>query len=121
MSKAINHYDQLLNNGYSILIGDFNSNKIWDKKHRKVNHSTVVEWLERKNIYSIYHRHLNQEQGKENHPTFFLQRNKNKSYHIDYCFVSAEIYKKLQNIEILTYENWISYSDHVPLIIDFDL
>ena len=119
--KAIKHYDQILNNGQTILTGDFNSNKIWDRKHREGNHSAVFDRLVDKNIYSIYHKHLNQEQGKENHPTFFLQRNKNKPFHIDYCCVSGDIYEKVQNIEVGTYENWISYSDHVPLIINFDL
>jgi exodeoxyribonuclease III len=119
--KAINYYDQLLGDKISILTGDFNSNKIWDRKHGLKNHSAVVDRLADKDIFSIYHKHLNQEQGKENHPTFFLQRNRNKPYHIDYCFVSVDIYDKFQNLEIGTYENWIAYSDHVPLIVSFDL
>jgi exodeoxyribonuclease III len=117
---AINHYTDLLGNA-TILIGDFNSNKIWDYKDKAGNHSDVVAKLAGKNIYSVYHKHLNQEQGKEIHPTFFLQRNKNKPYHIDYCFASADICGKLQNIEIGTYENWAAHSDHSPLIINFDL
>jgi exodeoxyribonuclease III len=116
---AINHYTDLLGNSI-ILIGDFNSNKIWDYKDRVGNHSSVVEKLSDKNIYSVYHKHLEQEQGEEIHPTFFLQRNKNKPYHIDYCFASSDIYDKLQNVEIGTYENWITHSDHAPLIINFD-
>lgn len=118
--KAINHYDQLLNVGPTILTGDFNSNKIWDKKHRTANHSAVVDKLADKNIVSVYHKLLDQEQGKENHPTFFLQRNKNKPYHIDYCFASNDLYCRVKEIEIGTYENWISYSDHTPLIINFE-
>ena len=61
------------------------------------------------------------EQGEEKHPTFFLQRNLYMPYHIDYCFASADILDKVQNVEIGTYENWSSYSDHAPLTIDFDL
>jgi exonuclease III len=119
--KAIKHYDQLLAAGHTIITCDFNSNKIWDRKHRESNHSAVVEMLGNKKIYSVYHKFLSIEQGKEIHPTFFLQRNKKKSYHIDYCFASAEIYNKVQKLEIGTYENWITYSDHSPLIINFDL
>lgn len=118
--KAVNHYEHLLNDRPVILIGDFNSNKIWDKKHRIGKHSTVVENLEVKYIYSVYHRILKQEQGKENHPTFFLQRNKEKPYHIDYCFTSRDLYEKIKNISVGTYEKWISHSDHTPLIINFD-
>ena len=117
---AINHYMDLLDTS-AVLIGDFNSNKIWDYKGRVGNHSDVVRKLSERNIQSIYHKHFNKEQGQEIHPTFFLQRNLNKPYHIDYCFASADILDKVQNVEIGTYENWIAYSDHTPLIIDFDL
>jgi len=118
--KAINHYDQLLCSRPTILTGDFNSNKIWDKKHSKGNHSTVVDKLADRHIYSAYHKHLGQEQGNEKHPTFFLQRNKNKPYHIDYCFTSADIFAKVLNVEIGTYDNWVKHSDHSPLTIEFD-
>lgn len=119
--KAVNHYDNLLTNGSIILAGDFNSNTIWDRQHRIGNHSAVVEMLEKKNIYSIYHRYLNQEQGSESHPTFYLQRKKDKPYHIDYCFASVDLYDKVQNIEIGAYDDWASHSDHIPLIINFDM
>lgn len=119
--KAINHYDQLLNSGQTILTGDFNSNKIWDRKHRVGNHTAVVEKLAEKNIFSIYHKHLNEEQGRETTPTFYLQRNKNKPYHIDYCFVSTDMCDNVKNLEIGTYDNWIAYSDHSPVIVDFEL
>ena len=119
--KAINHYDEILNNEMTILTGDFNSNKIWDRKHRIGNHSEVVEKLAKKNIFSIYHNHYNEEQGKETKPTFYLQRNKNKPYHIDYCFASESLIEKFKNIEIGTYENWIEQSDHSPLSVKFEL
>ena len=117
---AINHYSNLLGSR-TILVGDFNSNKIWDYKARVGDHSDVVNKLADNNIHSIYHRHFGIEQGKEKHPTFFLQRNINKSYHIDYCFASADILDKVQNVEIGTYDNWKAHSDHSPLIVDFDL
>lgn len=117
---AINYYTDLFSES-TILIGDFNSNKIWDYKDRVGNHSDVVRTLEEKNIHSIYHKYYISEQGTEKHPTFFLQRNPNKPYHIDYCFASADIYDKLQTLEIGAYENWIRYSDHSPVIINLDL
>ena len=117
---AINYYTNLLDNSI-ILIGDFNSNKIWDYKDRVGNHSDVVRKLGDKNIHSIYHKHFNSEHGKEQHPTFFLQRNQNKRNHIDYCFASADFIEKVNEVEIGTYENWITYSDHSPLIINFTL
>jgi len=41
--NAVNLYDGLLDKGFSIVMGDFNSNTIWDWKNRVGNHSAVVE------------------------------------------------------------------------------
>ena len=117
---AINYYADLLGN-HTILAGDFNSNKIWDYKGRVGNHSDVVRKLGERNINSVYHRHFGVEQGKEEHPTFFLHRKQNKSYHIDYCFASVDLIDKVRNVEIGTYESWGIYRDHSPIIITFDL
>lgn len=116
---AINYYADLLQDSI-ILIGDLNSNKIWDIKPRIGNHSDVVDKLANNNIYSIYHQYFSIDHGKENHPTFFLQRNFSKAYHIDYCFASVDILDKVQKFEIGDYEKWILHSDHVPIIIDFN-
>lgn len=117
---AIKHYRDLLGNS-TILVGDFNSNKIWDYKDRVGSHSDVVNQLANQGIHSVYHKHFNLEQGKEIHPTFFLQKNKNKPYHIDYCFTSADILSKVVKVEIGAYDNWTAYSDHTPLIVELKL
>ena len=119
--KAINHYDQLIRDNPTILIGDFNSNTIWDyKKHRLSDHTSVVQALEEKGIFSTYHVHHKQLQGKEEHPTYFMYRHLNKPYHIDYCFASSNLIKKLENVEIGTHEQWTTLSDHNPLIVSFN-
>lgn len=118
--KAINYYDELLQNNIpTILIGDFNSNKIWDIKRRMGNHSDVVSFLEKREIESSYHHHFAEEQGNETQPTFYLYRHQNKPYHIDYCFASKEFINKLESISIGKYEEWISLSDHMPVIAVF--
>ena len=117
--KAIHHYNNHLTGKPSILAGDFNSNTIWDRKHRAGNHSNVVKFLAEKEIYSAYHVHHQQEQGKEKHPTYYLYRHLDKPYHLDYCFISADLAGKLQSVEIGDYDYWIRYSDHVPVIITF--
>ena len=119
--KAINHYDSLIKTEKTILVGDFNSNTIWDRPRREGNHSTVVKRLEEKGIYSVYHRHFNQSQGNEQHPTLYLYRHKDKPYHIDYCFASQDILQYLNSVEIGDFEFWCRYSDHVPIIASFDM
>lgn len=119
--KAINYYDALFTKNKVILIGDFNSNTIWDKPKREGNHSTVVSKLESKNIFSTYHQFFNQTQGKEAHPTLSMYRHEDKPYHIDYCFASKEFIETLERVEVGTYKDWSKYSDHKPLIVKFGI
>ena len=116
---AINHYANLLNSP-SVLIGDFNSNQIWDYKGRVGNHSDVVKKLSNHNIHSIYHQHFQQEHGKETIPTFHLQRKREKPYHIDYCFASSDMLDKFKSLDIGSCDDWIGHSDHCPLILEFE-
>jgi len=118
--KAIHFYEDLLKQRV-ILIGDFNSNSIWDRQHKEGSHSDVVKKLSQKKIRSVYHHFYKQKQGKEIHPTFFTYRHKDKPYHLDYCFASEYFIKRLKHVEVGTYDQWTAYSDHKPLIAEFDL
>jgi exodeoxyribonuclease-3 len=117
--KAIHEYSDTITSKQTILIGDFNSNTIWDKPRREGNHSTVVEHLQKKNIHSVYHKHFKQAQGKEQHPTLYMYRQKDKPYHIDYCFASKDMIRYLESVEVGDYDFWIKHSDHVPVIVTF--
>lgn len=104
----------------SIVIGDFNSNTIWDEWDRWWNHSDVVNELNELGIISLYHKFTNEKQGQETQFTFYLHRKFEKPYHIDYCFASQKFVKKLKNVTIECYENWQYLSDHSPMIISFE-
>lgn len=119
--KAINFYEDVLSTNKTILIGDFNSNSIWDKPRREGNHTTLVEKLESKDIFSAYHKYYNQKQGKEEHSTLFMYRHRDKPYHIDYCFASNYFTENLESVEIGAYDDWIKHSDHLPLIVEFNV
>jgi exonuclease III len=119
--KALNFYNDLIAGQKTILMGDFNSNTIWDKPRREGNHSTVVALLESKNIYSAYHKFYKQQQGKEKHNTLFMYRHPDKAYHIDYCFASTDLTEKITHVKIGTYKRWGKLSDHTPLSITFNL
>jgi exonuclease III len=118
--NAINFYKDLLSRKNVILAGDFNSNTIWDKPNRVYNHTNLVELLKSKNILSTYHCFHNQIQGKERDSTLFLHRKSDRPYHIDYCFASSHLIEKIKSVEIGAYDAWTGYSDHKPLIVDFD-
>jgi exodeoxyribonuclease III len=117
--KAMQHYRRLIKKKRTVLMGDFNSNSIFDRPRREGNHSTLVKLLETKGIESVYHKHYNQHQGKELHPTWYLYRHENKPFHLDYCFASADMLSHLQSVEVGDYASWRPYSDHVPLMVRF--
>jgi exonuclease III len=103
----------------AIIIGDFNSNSIWDQWDRWWNHSDVVKELNCIGINSLYHKHTKEEHGRELIPTYFQNRKIEKPYHIDYCFASENINMEMDYIEIEKFENWKHISDHTPIIISF--
>jgi exonuclease III len=118
--KALKYYDNLITDTKTILIGDFNSNSIWDKPRREGNHSALVAKLAAKQIFSTYHEFFNQTQGKEAHPTLFMYRHQDKPYHLDYCFASIDFIKKMKKVTVGSYEDWCMHSDHKPLMIEFE-
>ena len=99
----------------SIVAGDFNSNKIWDKWDRWWNHSDVVRELKEIGIESLYHNYYKEEQGSECRPTFYLQKDLKKPYHIDYIFASSSIYEKIESFRVGNIDEWVELSDHVPV------
>lgn len=102
-------------NDEMIVIGDFNSNKIWDNKHGERDHSAVVNKLEEKNLHSAYHCVKGENQGEENEDTFYMYRHPDKGYHIDYAFLRSDRIKRFQ---VLSKGNWLNYSDHIPLVLE---
>lgn len=116
--KALAYYEELLHQEI-IIMGDFNSNTIWDKPKRVGNHSEVVSVLEQKGIQSVYHTFHQQTQGQEQEATFYLYRHLDKPYHLDYCFASKRFTQQVTSIKVGKPQDWLPYSDHVPLFISF--
>ena len=103
----------------TIIIGDFNSNKIWDYKRVECTHSNCVKELKEIGIESLYHTREGIEQGKEKNYTFYLQKNLNKPYHIDYIFSPIDLLNDTRKFEIGDFTKWKEWSDHVPLLWEY--
>lgn len=114
---ALDHLEAGIRPG-TVMIGDFNSNAIWDRERRR-NHSVLVERLAEHGLTSAYHRWTGERQGEESTPTFFLQRNAAKPYHLDHCFTDLAVI----DLRVGTFADWSGLkasggvSDHVPLVV----
>ncbi|OYU82927.1 MAG: endonuclease [Flavobacterium sp. BFFFF2] len=97
----------------ALIVGDFNSNAIWDEWDRWWNHTNVVNELKELGIESVYHKLSAEQQGKESIPTFYFQRKMQRPYHIDYIFGSENFLEKTKNFEIGNTEKWLQLSDHM--------
>jgi exonuclease III len=104
----------------TIIAGDLNSNVRWDKWDRWWNHSDVVRELSEMGMESAYHLSRGLAQGSEGEPTFFLQRNLAKAYHIDYIFAPVE-WLGARSVWVGSTEKWLQLSDHMPLLVRVDL
>ncbi len=117
--RSIEIYRDMFEDGPTLLIGDLNSNTIWDyKRPPGLNHTGLVNLLTSLNVTSAYHTFHHEEHGAETHPTFFMHRNSAKPYHIDYCFMPEGWVKQLASVTVGSNEEWQNHSDHRPLIVD---
>lgn len=114
---ALHYYAKKLPHD-SILIGDFNSNAIWDNKNKIGNHLDIVRILAEHNIYSLYHQKKKVAHGTEQDPTLYLLKNHEKPYHMDYCFASQSLISTKTKITVGKHKDWIKLSDHMPVIVE---
>lgn len=98
-----------------VIIGDFNSNAIWDKEHRERGHSAVVNILKGKGLQSAYHFVSGDNQGEETKSTFHMYRNAERRYHIDHCFVKPDM---ILSYKVLEEKRWLELSDHFPIMLE---
>lgn len=113
------HYADFLRERPSVLIGDFNSNAIWDRERAISNHSAVVRLLAEAGLISLYHTYFGEAPGQEQQGTFYFHRHPHRGYHLDYCFAPAAWLPRLTAVAVGNFTPWCAYSDHTPLVVDF--
>jgi exonuclease III len=73
----------------SILLGDFNSNAIWDKKTRVGDLSDLVSYLAQNNISSLYHSKFDINHSAELDPTLYLLKKMDRPYQLDFALAAC--------------------------------
>ena len=119
---ALDLYAPLLATHEVVFLGDFNSNAIWDHEHPEgLSHSALVARLKTHGLVSAYHHHRREPHGRETDPTFYLQWNALKPYHLDYCFLPKTWARQIRSVDVGSFEAWKDHSDHRPLTVDLAL
>ena len=114
--EVVDRHADFLTSGPSLLIGDFNSNTVWDKAHPGRNHSLLVEKLHGLGLRSVHRHSEGISHGAESTKTYYHTKKLHFGHHIDYAFArGASAF-----LEIGRHEDWLPYSDHMPLILDID-
>jgi len=120
VSTAIDMYASVFANSPVVMMGDFNSNAIWNKDHpSNVNHEAMVTRLHQLGLVSAFHQHRDIEHGAEpkSEHTFHLYGHEEKSYHIDYYFLPKAWACEIDQVIIGAYKEWHEHSDHRPLLV----
>ena len=117
--RAVQQYRSLFAQYPTVLVGDLNSNAIWDSSHRvDRSHSALVTLLSELGLVSSYHSFYDEAHGEESQPTFYFQWKQPNPFHIDYCFIPQQWAARMHGLKVGSYEDWKSYSDHRPLLVE---
>lgn len=122
LNRAIESCKPLIKKYPTVVLGDFNSNAIWDHEHPTgLNHSSLVARLGDLELESAYHSSRKEPHGEEKEPTFYFYRRKSIPYHLDYCFIPRPWLPKLREVGIGSWKDWRKESDHTPVWCDLAL
>ncbi|MBI2479928.1 MAG: endonuclease/exonuclease/phosphatase family protein [Planctomycetia bacterium] len=118
IDRGVTTYSDFLRSGTSLMAGDFNSHRRFDKKYPKLNHSMLVDRLGREfGLTSAYHSFRD---GDEE-PTYYHHWNDTKPFHLDYCFVPTAMVRHISEVKVAKFDDWRKRSDHHPVVVDIDL
>ncbi len=122
LMRALRAYGEFLDDGPTVVAGDFNDNVLWDKPQKLNNHGINVRALTAFGLRSAYHQNRDVNQGQEPEPTIFWRNRKidGPRYHIDYCFVPESWINEDLAVDVGHFQDWvgIGLSDHVPMVVD---
>lgn len=119
---ALQQYSEYVDSA-SIVAGDFNWNVIWDDSPKTLlcgNFSDTVEALSQRDLCSTYHSLKECEYGNETDSTFYRHKKYERGYHLDYVFIPREKVDAVTEFAVGTYDEWIEFSDHMPIVVEIE-
>jgi hypothetical protein len=120
--SALSKLEPFLRAAPSCLVGDFNQSVTLDaRKGPGRRFADVLARLESLGMTSAWHAAKGEVHGRESRATLYWTWNLDRPFHIDFAFGSAEM--RVGEAEIGTHEKYVAgrISDHVPLIVDYEV
>jgi endonuclease/exonuclease/phosphatase family metal-dependent hydrolase len=119
---AAETYRELISSSPCVLMGDLNSSVAYRSQCTAAfNHSALVALLKPMDLSRAYHGFFGEEQGLETRPTYYSRPQRNKPFHIDYCFLPESWAEQITHVEVGGFDDWKGLSDHRPLVVDIDI
>lgn len=117
--RALGVYRDFILSADTVILGDFNSNQRSSPRGRMGNHAVLAANLQVLGLTSAYHFATGEKSGMETRPTFYHGRKAEQSGHIDYVFIPTRWIRRLKGVEVGNPNEWLSYSDHCPVMVEF--
>jgi endonuclease/exonuclease/phosphatase family metal-dependent hydrolase len=112
-------YRDLLVEGPTVLLGDFNSSVALDDRLGRSDHRTLDTQLRDEfGLVSAYHVSHHEQAGSESRPTHYWRWQETSPYHLDYCYLPQSWVSSIESVAVGSYPVWADASDHRPLIVD---
>jgi hypothetical protein len=120
--SAIRYYRRFLSGGPSVVAGDFNM------LPQQMSHRTnapagrsLVELLARAGLRNADSVPIDGSSSNVLKRTHYHQRRPGRGFVADYIFIPRRETPRLSAFEVCDPRDWIQWSDHVPLVAEFDL
>jgi exonuclease III len=111
---GLRHHADWIRTRPTAILGDFNDNA----SYTSGNWQALLDLLQPLGLASAYHEHFRERFGAETRPTYFHHGKQTSAFHLDYCFLPQTWTKQITKVEVGTFDEWHSISDHAPLIVD---
>ena len=119
--RGVEVYRDLIEGQPTVIMGDFNSNAIWNRKRAGAqDHGALVTRLDELGLVSAYHDFHDEAHGAETRPTLYFLRKESRPYHIDYCFIPKTWASHVRAVDVGSYAEWTGASDHRPVVVDLE-
>lgn len=118
---ALQHYRRFLAEAPSVVAGDFNRLPQQMSVRRSGPGSSVMDALAGEGLANADYAMSDASGQHALRRTHFHQRKFSRGFVVDYVFIPADAAAQLSAFEVGDPHDWINWSDHVPLVAEFDL